>query len=170
MPSHDIESLWAMPWSPTLSLWFDLPKNFIKGIIIMEKMHDFQYVNTFIKFSSIYHWSFLLFTVGLLYKHLLWWVILCANYLCKRYYWDLIIIFIGCNLNLEQKWVFHTSPIAFGPYSKPKVESQSWLPENHMGNPKTPALTFCNLLEVWTLEPLACNAWGLNLTFKTCCN
>ena len=91
-------------------------------------------------------------------------------YLCKRYFWSLIIIFIGCNPDFEQKWVFHTSPIAFGPYSKPKVESQSWLLKYHMGNPKTPAPTFCNFLEVWSLDPLACNAWGLNLMFKTCGN
>jgi len=62
-------------------------------------------------------------------------------YLCKRYYWGLIIIFVGCNLDLEQKWAFHTSLIAFGPYSKLKVESQSWLPKYHMGNKKRPPET-----------------------------
>ena len=57
-------------------------------------------------------------------------------YLCKRYYWGLIIIFVGCNSDLEQKWAFHTSLIAFGPYSKLKVKSQSSLPKYHMGNNK----------------------------------
>ena len=58
------------------------------------------------------------------------------DYLCKRYFWGLIKIFIGCNPNFEQKWTFNTSPKAFGPYSKPKVEFRSWLPKYHIGNEK----------------------------------
>ena len=45
----------------------------------METIHNFYYANTFINFPDIYLWMFLLFTVRLLFKHLLWWAILCAN-------------------------------------------------------------------------------------------
>ena len=59
------------------------------------------------------------------------------GYLCMSYFLCLFIIFVGCNLDLEEKWAFHTSPIAFEPYSKPKVKSQSWLPKYHIGDEKT---------------------------------
>jgi len=45
----------------------------------MEEMHNFYYANTFIDFPNIYHWTFLLLTARLLFKHLLLWVILCAS-------------------------------------------------------------------------------------------
>jgi len=45
----------------------------------MEEMQKFYYANTFINFLEIYHWTVLLFTTGLLFKHLLWWAILCAS-------------------------------------------------------------------------------------------
>ena len=57
-------------------------------------------------------------------------------YFCMRYFWGLIIIFIGYNPNLKQKWAFLASPIAFGPYSKPKVKSRSWLSKYHIGKKK----------------------------------
>ena len=47
------------------------------------------------------------------------------------------MIIVEYNPNLEQKLVFHTLPIAFGLYSKPKVESWSWLPKYHIGKEKT---------------------------------
>ena len=56
---------------------------------------------------------------------------LCDRYLLRLYY----------NLCWMQpgpwvKWVFHTSPITFGLYSKPKVKSQSWLSKYHVGEEK----------------------------------
>ena len=39
----------------------------------------FYYADTFINFLNIYRWKFLLFTAELLFKHLLWWAIFCAN-------------------------------------------------------------------------------------------
>ena len=45
----------------------------------MEEMHNFYYANTFINFPNIYRWTFLVFTAGLLFKHLLWWAILCVR-------------------------------------------------------------------------------------------
>ena len=58
-------------------------------------------------------------------------------YLCRRYFLGFIIIFFKCNPDFEQKWAFLTSLMDFGPYSKPKVESWSWLPKYHIGNEKT---------------------------------
>ena len=48
-------------------------------LIIIKKLYDFYHVNTFIDFPNIYRWTFLLLTARLLFKHLLWWAILCAN-------------------------------------------------------------------------------------------
>ena len=42
-------------------------------------MHNFYYANTFINFPDIYHWTFLMFIAGLLFKHLMQWAILCAS-------------------------------------------------------------------------------------------
>jgi len=42
-------------------------------------MHNIYYANTFINFLDIYRGTFLLFIVELLFKHLLWWAILCAS-------------------------------------------------------------------------------------------
>ena len=86
-------------------------------------MHNFYYANTFIDFPNIYCWTFLLLTVRLLFKHLLWWAIFCASLSLQE-------VFLGPYYNLcwmqprlWAKWAFHTLPIAFGPCSKPKVES-----------------------------------------------
>ena len=45
----------------------------------MEEMHSFYYANTLINFLDIYCWTLFLFTTRLLFKHLLWWAIFCAN-------------------------------------------------------------------------------------------
>ena len=73
----------------------------------MEEMHNFYYTNTFIDFLNIYYWTFLLLTARLLFKYFF-----CGGpsfvlaYLCMRYFWGLIIIFVKCNLDLEQNEPF----------------------------------------------------------------
>ena len=107
----------------------------------MEEMHNFYFTNLFINFPDIFRWTFLLLTAKLLFNHLMWWAILCANVSLQEVFLG-PIIFVGCNPDLEQKWTFYTSPIAFRPYSKPKVKHQSWLPKYHIGDKKTALDTF----------------------------
>ena len=59
----------------------------------MEEMHNFYYANIFINFPEIYHWIFLLFTTELLFKHLLWWAILCGSLFLQE-------VFLGPYYNL----------------------------------------------------------------------
>ena len=59
----------------------------------MEKMHNFYCAHIFINFLDIYCWMFLLFTARLLFKHLLWWAILCASL-------SLQVVFLGPYYNL----------------------------------------------------------------------
>ena len=65
-------------------------------------MHNFYYANIFIDFSNIYCWTFP-------YLPLDYYLSTCYDgsffvlaYLCRRYFWGLIIIFVGCNLDFEQ--------------------------------------------------------------------
>ena len=57
-------------------------------------------------------------------------------YLCDRYFLRLYYNFCWTQFGPWEKWVFHTSPITFGSYSKPKVESRSWLSKYHVGKEK----------------------------------
>lgn len=78
-----------------LSLGFDLPKYFINVKIIMKEIHYFYDVNIFIKFFRHLPLDYYLSTDCGKPSFVL-------AYLCKRYFWDLIIIFVGCNPNLKQ--------------------------------------------------------------------
>lgn len=63
------------------------------------------------------------------------------------------------------KMVFHTSPIAFRPYSKPKVESRSWLPKHHVGNEKNTPYNLLNAfqgtLALQTPQAVGLYSWAL---------
>ena len=56
------------------------------------------------------------------------------GYLCGEYFLRPYYNFCWMQPGTWAKWAFHTSPIAFGSYSKFKVESRSWLPKYHIGN------------------------------------
>ena len=109
-------------------------------------MHNFYYANTFINFPSIYCWTFLLFTARLLSKYLLWWAIHCTNLSLQEIFLEPYYDIYWIQPRPWEKWAFHTSPIAFGPCSKPEVESRSWLPKYHVGNEKNALDTYP---EVW---------------------
>ena len=57
-------------------------------------------------------------------------------YLCDRYFLRLYYNFCWMQFKPWEKWAFHISLIAFGSYSKPKVESRPWFSKYHVGKEK----------------------------------